>query len=131
MDLFAGAAAYYDRFRSEVPDEVVRLLTADLGNRRGRLLDLGTGTGMVVAALAAAFDDVIAVDPDPAMLEQAKVHPDARDVTWVRARAEDFSPPDGWGARPGHHLPGLPLDGPGRPSPPGSTPTAAPARRWR
>jgi SAM-dependent methyltransferase len=37
-----------------------------------RLLDVGTGTGLVAEALLGSFDDVIAIDNDPGMLATAE-----------------------------------------------------------
>jgi trans-aconitate methyltransferase len=96
VSLFTGTAEHYDRHRSGVPEEAVRLLVEATAPAPRRLLDLGTGTGIVVAALASAFEDVIAVDPDADMLEQARRRHGADGATWVQARAEDYVPPSGW-----------------------------------
>ncbi|MEE1805839.1 hypothetical protein [Streptomyces sp. BE133] len=54
MTLF-DSAADYARYRPGIPDEAVRLLTESLdGFDRPTLLDLGSGTGQVPAALLPA-----------------------------------------------------------------------------
>ncbi len=99
MNLFAGTAAYYYRYRPRIPTEVAELLVAE-ANRRSpatTLLDLGTGTGQVVAALHRHFRDIIAVDPDPEMVERAEwtVRPVLSPGTGLclyPSRAENFVP---------------------------------------
>lgn len=51
---------------------------ADALVRRGaRVLDVGSGMGRVAAALAARGHDVVAVEPDPALVEQSRrTYPD-------------------------------------------------------
>jgi SAM-dependent methyltransferase len=48
------------------------------------LLDCGCGTGQVFLGLAPHFEEIIAIDPDPAMLAEARKLADARDVDHVR-----------------------------------------------
>lgn len=40
--------------------------------RAGRVLDVGAGMGRVTAALAARGHDVVGIEPDPALVEQAR-----------------------------------------------------------
>jgi ubiquinone/menaquinone biosynthesis C-methylase UbiE len=74
MDLFRGAAPYYALFRRPPPCEVVQYLVErfDL-NGRGRLLDVGCGTGQVFCRLAPCFEEVVGVDRDPEMVRLAKL----------------------------------------------------------
>jgi len=103
MSLFAGTAENYRRFRSGVPDVVAQVLRRAVRTPAGerRLLDLGTGTGLVVQALGEHFDEVIAVDPDPDLLRVAEADLASRNglnLRLVLSTAEDFEPPDGWRA---------------------------------
>jgi SAM-dependent methyltransferase len=63
---FGAAAGEYDRARPEYPAEAVRWLLPD-GPRR--VADAGAGTGKLTAVLTAAGHDVVAIDPDPQMLD--------------------------------------------------------------
>ncbi|MCF4122017.1 class I SAM-dependent methyltransferase [Antribacter sp. KLBMP9083] len=100
---FAGVADSYHRFRPGIPADVADVLTGASPRRRPRrLLDLATGTGQVVRAMAARFDDVLAVEPDPAMAHLARTTlaaevPDLA-VTVVESPAETFEAPAGWAA---------------------------------
>lgn len=103
MREFAGTAAYYSRYRPGIPPEVADLLIRE-ANRDAparTLLDLGTGTGQVIEALHHAFESIIAVEPDPEMLQCAReqlraiVHAGAQ-LSFFQGKAEDFAPPDGW-----------------------------------
>jgi len=92
--LFAGVAKYYRRGRlpytSELADAVRRFLDLD---GRGRLIDVGSGPGIVGLPLAAIFEEVTCLDPDQAMLDEGAVAASALGVTnvaWVCMRAEDL-----------------------------------------
>jgi trans-aconitate methyltransferase len=102
VNAFAGTPAYYRRFRPVIPVALAVLLdrAAPTGSPR-RLLDIGSGPGLVVHALRQYFDDLVAVDAEPGMLTEAEamVRPalDAAQRLQLRhALAEDFLPPEGW-----------------------------------
>jgi SAM-dependent methyltransferase len=63
---FGAAAQAYDRARPSYPAEAV---VDALGPPPRQVLDLGAGTGKLTRVVAAAGYDVVAVDPDPGMLE--------------------------------------------------------------
>ncbi|MGD1220538.1 class I SAM-dependent methyltransferase [Streptomyces krungchingensis] len=75
-ELFAAAAAGYDRYRPGVPAEAAELLADTLRNLPDpALLDLGTGTGQVPKALLKALPSlahVEGVDWSRQMLDQAR-----------------------------------------------------------
>lgn len=58
---------------------------------RWRVLDAGCGTGRVAIELAKRDMDVVGVDIDPSMLDQAKLK--APSITWVLADISDFNSP--------------------------------------
>ncbi|WP_147918377.1 class I SAM-dependent methyltransferase [Ruania zhangjianzhongii] len=62
---FGQAADAYDRARPTYPSDAVDLL---LTQHPRQVVDVGAGTGKLTAALAAPGREVIAVDPDEAML---------------------------------------------------------------
>jgi trans-aconitate methyltransferase len=104
MDLFAGTAAFYQQHRTCVPEAAAEFLDAAAPSRSPRrLLDLGTGTGLAVAALLGRFDHIIAVDADADLLAAAETSlrpalPDWAALTLVHSAAEVFTPPAGWQA---------------------------------
>lgn len=70
---FGSEAGAYDRARPEYPLEAVRWFLPD-GPRK--VADAGAGTGKLSAILQAAGHDVVAIDPDPQMLEAlSRRHP--------------------------------------------------------
>jgi trans-aconitate methyltransferase len=106
MSLFTGTASYYRQFRPGIPEDVAEALDQAAPTRSGgrrRLLDVGTGTGLVAEALLGRFDDIIAIDNDADMLAAAesalrpKVSEGTR-LSLVESTAEDFVPPAGWEA---------------------------------
>ena len=59
----------------------------------GRLLDVGCGPGVIALQLANGFADVIGLDPEPAMLEEAErlTAPNNRGkFRWILGRAEEI-----------------------------------------
>lgn len=93
--LFKGTAWYYSRYRVPYPPELIDGLASafDLEGR-GRLLDLGCGPGTLALRLNDVFEDVVGVDPDPEMIEEARRLAEtagATNVVWRTERAEDVS----------------------------------------
>jgi SAM-dependent methyltransferase len=92
--LFAGAAAYYDRGRLPNAPGLVDAFEKALGlDGRGRLLDVGCGPGTVTLPLAGLFQEVVGLDADPGMIQEARQLASERGVMnarWVHGRAEDL-----------------------------------------
>ncbi|MBL7488524.1 class I SAM-dependent methyltransferase [Frankia sp. AgB1.9] len=88
---FGSAATAYAEHRPDYAHDAVRWALAPAPGPR--VLDLGAGTGKLTAALVALGADVIAVEPDPAMLAELR-----RALPAVRAlpgSAEAIPLPDG------------------------------------
>jgi trans-aconitate methyltransferase len=102
MSAFTGTVEHYRKYRPGIPAEVAAVLTAATTQRRPRrLLDIGTGTGLVVEALLNDFDDIIAIDNDTDMLAAAETAlrpavPAGTHLMLQCSTAEDFVPPAGW-----------------------------------
>ena len=72
-ELFAGTAEHYVRGRMLYPSSVGDALAAALDlDGTGRLLDVGCGPGTLTLVLAPYFAEVVAIDPDPGMLAEAR-----------------------------------------------------------
>jgi len=86
---FGPAADAYAAFRpdysSEIYDHILAVLPPD---RRRVALDLGAGTGRATRALLQHFARVIAVEPDPQMVEKLRAF--APEAEIYAAKAEDF-----------------------------------------
>lgn len=67
---FGAAAGQYEASRPDYPFEAVAWMLATLPHGSRRVADVGAGTGKLTRVIADAPDaEVIAIDPDPAMLE--------------------------------------------------------------
>lgn len=83
-ELFASTAPYYARYRAGYPPELVSYLADRFGlNGTQTVLDLGCGTGQIAIPLAPHVAQVIAVDPEPAMLEEGRRLAGERDVDTI------------------------------------------------
>jgi len=93
---YQGTAWYYSRFRPVYPPALERVLRDYFGlDGRGVLLDLGCGPGPVALRLAPLFERVIAMDPEPEMLEEGREQAQAAGVSnieWRCGSSEDLSP---------------------------------------
>lgn len=91
---YATAAAHYLRGRPPYSRQVPDVLWAELGlDGTGALIDVGCGPGSLTVELASLFETVIGIDPESAMLAEARRHAADHDVnvTWIEARAEDLA----------------------------------------
>ncbi|MFI6347732.1 class I SAM-dependent methyltransferase [Streptomyces sp. NPDC050560] len=91
--LFAGTAVHYRRGRLPYAPGLADALRGALRlDGRGRLVDMGCGPGVLALDLAHLFGEVVGVDPDAGMIEEAGREAAQRGlsgkVRWVRARAE-------------------------------------------
>ncbi|NEA30515.1 class I SAM-dependent methyltransferase [Streptomyces sp. SID13031] len=93
--LFAGAAEYYVRYRSEYPAVIFTELATRLGlDGRQTALDLGCGPGMATFGLAAHVAAVTAVDPDHEMLAAGRAlaaEKGADGIDWREGSSETLS----------------------------------------
>jgi SAM-dependent methyltransferase len=80
---FGSVAALYDRYRPPFPAALIDDLA---GLRPASVLDVGTGTGKVAAALVRHGLDVLGVEIDPRMAEVAR----QKDLRVEVARFEDW-----------------------------------------
>lgn len=67
-----GFSATYDRYRPRTPRELVDALTRYARRPPDLVVDLGTGTGLSARAWTEAAEQVIGVEPNPAMLAEAE-----------------------------------------------------------
>jgi SAM-dependent methyltransferase len=82
---FGSAADRYDRYRPRYPRDLI----SDLVSKQGAYtLDVGAGTGIASAQLAAAGAEVLAVEPDPQMARMAA----ANGITVEMASFQEWEP---------------------------------------
>lgn len=86
---FGEVAETYERFRPGYPDELVGRVTAVAEGRVVRAIEIGAGTGKATRVFAAAGIEVVATEPDPAMLAVLARECAELPVTPVRAALED------------------------------------------
>ncbi|MEU9047359.1 MULTISPECIES: class I SAM-dependent methyltransferase [unclassified Kitasatospora] len=86
-ELFDGTAPYYAAYRPGYDGRMFTHVAERLGlDGTGWALDLGTGTGAVAIPLARMVNSVIAVDPQPGMLAEARALAAADSVTNIEWR---------------------------------------------
>ena len=90
---FGRAAATYEAGRPEYPAEAVEWMLEPVASRKPlQVADVGAGTGKLTRAVLALGADVVAIDPDTAMLEQLRVG--LPEVRTVEGTAERLPLPD-------------------------------------
>jgi SAM-dependent methyltransferase len=90
---FGRTAGDYARYRTTFPPEFyTRLAAMGVGVAGQRIVDLGTGTGVLARGFAAAGCVVTGVDIAPELLDQARQQ-DGGQVTYLVAPAEDTGLP--------------------------------------
>ena len=92
--LFAGAARYYARYRPKYPQSVFDFLVQRFElDRTRRVLDLGCGTGNASLPLAPVVGEIVAMDPDPEMIETGRERASGIDnVRWLNKGSRDLGP---------------------------------------
>jgi ubiquinone/menaquinone biosynthesis C-methylase UbiE len=91
---FESTAAYYDRFRAPYDEAVISWAARAVGlDASCRVLDLGTGPGSLAIPFARLAGEVVAIDPEPEMLAQAR-HRAAEagvDIRFIEGSSNDLS----------------------------------------
>lgn len=89
---FTQQAAAYARARPGYPRDLVDRLIGAVGLREGNtVVDIGAGTGLFTQLLSGRGLDLVAVEPNKSMREQAPTMPDIR---WVDGTFENLNLPD-------------------------------------
>jgi SAM-dependent methyltransferase len=90
---FRAAASHYLAGRPPYPLRLVaRVITLTTMERTARVLDLGCGPGQLARAFAAFAGEVVAVDPEPEMLRQARQAAGAARIRFVQGSSYDLGP---------------------------------------
>ena len=92
--IYHGAAAHYRLGRPPYSPELEAVLAEELDlDGTGSLLDGGCGPGILTLRLAYLFQEAVGLDPDLAMLAEARRAAEEAgigNVRWVQARAEEL-----------------------------------------
>ena len=90
-----GFAERYDAFRPRPPAALLALLPPLAGVERPRLVvDLGSGTGLSTRFWAETADEVVGVEPNPAMRRRAEEATHAANVRYLDASAYETGLPE-------------------------------------
>src|SRR5579862_8835857 len=86
---FGQAADAYQTFRPDYPEEIFRRILGWIpADKRNCAIDLGAGTGKASRELVKSFREVIAIEPDPLMVE--KLREAAPEATIIQTTAEEY-----------------------------------------
>ena len=95
-DTFDAVADLYGEARPGYPAILYDDLWALAGLRtNAKVLEVGCGAGQATGDLAVRAGRVVAIDPGPRLVEQARARVDAANVEYRIARFEDFEAPAG------------------------------------
>jgi len=94
-ELFKDTAYYYAKYRAGYPPEFFEYVVRYFGlNGKGRLLDLGCGTGQLTVPFAKHFEEVVGLDPEQGMLDEArnqKEKANIKNAKFVLRKAEEIA----------------------------------------
>lgn len=93
-DRFHTAAAHYRTGRAPYPPALIARVAERIGLRPShRVMDLGCGPGPLAVAFAPLVHDVIAIDPEPAMLAEARMAAAGlSNIRFVQGSSYDLGP---------------------------------------
>jgi SAM-dependent methyltransferase len=79
-----GFAGIYDRYRPSPPEALIDILLLLAGGERAeRVVDLGAGTGLSTRAWSSHATEVVGIEANPAMVEQARRATTSPNVRYV------------------------------------------------
>ncbi|MCO7125228.1 class I SAM-dependent methyltransferase [Sporolactobacillus shoreicorticis] len=94
--LYDGAAYYYLKYRGQYSERLIRTLALKCGlDGKGRLLDLGCGTGKLTFPMARYFSETVGIDVSSDMLQSARSQCELLDIhtmKWLKMPSEQMSP---------------------------------------
>ena len=94
-ELFKGTAWYYAKYRCGYPNAFIEHILKSFNlDKNSRVLDLGTGTGQIAIPISRYVKEVVAIDPEQEMLDEAKNQAGSKEVVnvkWVLDKAEDIT----------------------------------------
>ena len=93
MGRFATTAILYEQFRPPYPPAFFKEVAEHLELKKGQaLIDLGTGPAPLALGFAQYVGRVVAVDPEPSMLDAARaaIRRAGQEITLVQSTAEDL-----------------------------------------
>ncbi|MCA1060173.1 class I SAM-dependent methyltransferase [Rossellomorea aquimaris] len=97
-ELFKGAATYYSKYRPIYPSALIRFLVETFSlNGEQHLLDLGCGTGHLTIRFSDWCKEIVGIDLEPEMIEEAKrLHDEIRigQIQWFNGRLEEYKHTD-------------------------------------
>ncbi|MCL1631155.1 class I SAM-dependent methyltransferase [Sporolactobacillus sp. CPB3-1] len=93
--LYDGAAYYYLKYRGQYSERTIQTLALKCGlNGKGRLLDLGCGTGKLTFPMAGYFEETVGIDVSSDMLQSAKSQCELFNIQtmkWLKMPSEAIS----------------------------------------
>ncbi|UCB43713.1 MAG: class I SAM-dependent methyltransferase [Dehalococcoidales bacterium] len=93
-DAFRGTAWYYARYREGYPEEFFDYIKDKFSlSEDDRILDLGCGTGQIAIPISSFVQEVVAMDPEPEMIQEGKEQAEdnnVQNIVWIEGGSEDL-----------------------------------------
>lgn len=91
--IFSGTYEYYAKYRPGIPKKVINVIVEHFNIKsKDRVLDIGCGTGQVAVAMDGKCGEMVCLDSDPKMIEQAKamIKRSKTKLVWINRKSEDL-----------------------------------------
>ena len=91
--IFSGTYEYYAKYRPGIPKEVINAVIGHFDIKSDdRILDVGCGTGQVAIAMDGKIKEMVCIDSDPKMIEQAKkrIKGSKTKLIWINQGSENL-----------------------------------------
>ena len=90
-EMFNQMADYYDKYRPNYPDDIIRAIIGEAGLTKGsKLLEIGAGSGKATAQFANFGFEMLCIEPGEDLVKKGNETFGGKNIEFVASRFEDY-----------------------------------------